>query len=1020
MDFASFAIQKRVISALATVLILISGYFAYVTLPRFEDPDFIIRVAQIITPYPGATAEEVAEEVTEKVEGALQQLSGVKEIKSVSSPGVSTVSIEFTIPSAKTRTVLVQKFTQMRAKIRDVQPTLPPGAYESQVYDDFGDVYAQYYAIVGDGYSISELYAYAKDLQRQLVLVDGVSKAALIGVQDEVIYVEYATARLSALNLTPGHITDLLQGENLVTPAGSIVAGVMRLIISPTSAVDSIEAIGNLTIANPTSGATYRLSDIATISRGLKDPATLLLYKDGKPAIGIGVSNETGGNVVNMGNAVNARIKQLTENRPIGIDVLVISDQASTVTVSIADFVNNVLLALIIVVATLMVFMGIRSGILMGGILLVTVAGTLFGMYAYGLDMQRISLGALIIALGMLVDNAIVVVEGTLVRVQRGESAAKASIAVVNQTKWPLLGGTVVGLLAFSPVGFSPDATGEYAGSLFWTISIALLFSWLIAVWLTPYYCVLLLKTPKTVEAGEGKFSRMYRNFLTLAIARRWATIVLVLVLFGTAIAGFSKVPAGFFPTSSRAQFVVDYFRPDGTDIASTEQDIQNIAEYVRGLDGVVGTNSVVGGGHLRFMLIYTSEDANPAYGQILVDVDDYRKIDDLIVEIQAEINDTKPQANSKVWKFVLGPGGGSNIEARFFGTDPATLRDLADQAKTIMADAGAIAIKDDWREQVPIIRPVINTENARRLGLTQGEISNAIYSHLQGTQIGQYREKDELRSIIMRPVADERQNVAGLRDVLVFSQVAGTYVPIAQVVDRFDLVFEAGNLRRINRILAITAQSDNAPGVLSGDLFEQVRPGIETIKLPPGYSFQWKGEHGNSQEANAGLASIMPIGFGAMIVVVILLFNAIRQPLIIFLTVPLAIIGVVWGLAGSQTPLEFMALLGILALTGMMIKNAIVLIDEIDSQISNGKARMSAVIDAGLSRARPVALGVTTTVLGVVPLLWDPFFKSLAVVIICGLSFATILTLVVVPTLYAVFFRVKDDEMDTPNPSDS
>lgn len=1021
MDFARFAIQKRVISALATILILISGYFAYEKLPRFEDPDFIIRVAQIITPYPGATAQEVADEVTEKIEGALQQLAGVDEIKSVSSPGVSTVTIEFTIPSAKTRPELIQKFTQMRAKIGDIQSSLPPGAQETLIFDDFGDVYAQYYAVVGDGYSIEELYAYAKDLQRQLVLVDGVSKAVLIGDQQEVIYVEYSTARLSALNLTTDHVADLLQGENLVTPAGSIVAGVMRLSVTPTSAVDSVEAIGNLTISDPTSGATYRLSDIATISRGLVDPARLLLYNDGKPAIGIGISNETGGNVVNMGNAVNARIAELTENRPVGIDVLVISDQASTVTVSISDFVNNVLMALVIVVVTLVVFMGVRSGILMGGILLVTVAGTLFGMYAYGLDMQRISLGALIIALGMLVDNAIVVVEGTLVRVHRGESAAEASIAVVKQTKWPLLGGTIVGLLAFSPVGFSPDSTGEYAGSLFWTVSIALLFSWLVAVWLTPYYCVLLLKPPKkAAKSGESKFTQMYREFLTFAIKWRWATILVVVVLFATAMAGFSKIPPGFFPASSRAQFVVDYFRPDGTDIAATQADIQHIAEYVRGLEGVTGTNSAVGGGHLRFMLVYNSEDANPAYGQILVDVDDYRKIDGLIVDIQDKIDNTMPQANSKVWKFVLGPGGGSNIEARFTGSDPAVLRGLADQAKGIMAEAGAIAIKDDWREQVPVMRPIINPENARRLGLTQGEISKAIYSHLQGTQIGQYREDDELRSIIMRPIKEERQDVSGIRDVQVFSQIAGTYVPIAQVVDEFELVYEAGNLRRIDRILSITAQSDNAPGVLSGDLFNEVRPAIEAINLPPGYALEWKGEYGNSQEANEGLASIMPIAFGAMIVVVILLFNAIRQPVVIFLTVPLAIIGVVWGLAGSQTPLEFMALLGILSLTGMMIKNAIVLIDETDSQIANGKARLSALIDAGLSRARPVALGVTTTVLGVVPLLWDPFFKSLAVVIICGLSFATVLTLVVVPTLYAVFFRVKNEELEAPAVSDN
>ncbi len=426
----------------------------------------------------------------------------------------------------------------------------------------------------------------------------------------------------------------------------------------------------------------------------------------------------------------------------------------------------------------------------------------------------------------------------------------------------------------------------------------------------------------------------------------------------------------------------------------------------------MTGTNTAVGEGHLRFMLIYEGEDANSAYGQVLVDVENFSQIDDLRVELQAWIDDTFPDSSSKVWKFVLAPGGGSKIEARFFGPDPAVLRDLATEAKGLMADQGAIAIKDDWREQVKVIRPTINTENARRLGLTQGEISNAIYGHLSGAALGVYRERDELRSIIMRPFEADRNDIERLKDIQVFSQVTGGYIPIAQVVDQFDVVFEAGNLRRIDRQLAITAQSDNAPGVISGDLFEAVRAPIEAIKLPPGYTMEWKGEYGTSKEANAGLASTMPIGFGAMILVVFFLFNAVRQPVIIWLTVPLALIGVIWGLAGRQTPMEFMAILGILSLTGMLIKNAIVLIDETDSQIGSGKARMQAVVDAAVSRVRPVSLGVLTTVLGVVPLLWDPFFQSLAVVIICGLSFATILTLIVVPTLYTVFCAVKADEV--------
>ena len=1012
MDLARFALEKRLISAVATVLILLAGYFAYTALPRFEDPEFVIRQAQIITPYPGASAEEVAEEVTEVVENALQQLAGVDEVRSVSAPGLSTVTVEFTIAATPGYPELDQMFSKMRAKISDAQSGLPPNALASQVFDDFGDVYAQYYAITGEGFTISDLYEYAKDLQRALVTVDGVSKVVLNGVQDEVIYVEYAPARLIELGLAPSQIQQLLEGQNLVTPAGSIVAGLSRLSVRPESAVGSIEAIQNLLITNAQSGTSFRLGDIATVSRGLKEPSSTLLFRNGEPAIGLGISNERGGNVVNMSNAVKHRIAELLDERPIGIKVLPISDQGAAVKSSVDDFVVNVGLALAIVVGTLLIFMGLRSGILMGGILLVTIAGTLFGMYLYGLNMQRISLGALIIALGMLVDNAIVVVEGTLVRVQRGEEAGPASRAVVKQTMWPLLGGTIVGILAFSPIGFSPDNTGEYAGSLFWTIGIALLFSWLIAIWLTPYYCSVLLKRGKAKEDGkENALLKAYRSLLALAIKVRWITVAITVALFLSAIALFSSIPAGFFPSSTREQFVIDYFLPQGTDIIRTQADLKEIAEHARGLEGVTGTNTVVGGGHLRFMLIYEAEGGNAAYGQVLVDVEDYAIIDGLRKDLQAHIDETYPEANAKVWTFVLGPGSGSKVEARFFGSDPAVLRGLAGQAKTIMSDAGAVAVKDDWREQVQVVRPVIDIENARRLGLTQGEISNAIHSHLTGTTLGVYRERDELRSVVMRPVEEARNDIGQLRDIQVYSAAIGGYIPISQVVERFDIVFEAGNLRRIDRALAITAQSDNAPGVLSGDLFETVKEPIENITLPPGYSMEWKGEFGSSQEANAGLASTMPLGIGAMFIVVLFLFNAWRQTIIIWLAVPLALIGVVYGLAGTQTPLEFMAILGILSLTGMLIKNAIVLIDETDTQIAEGKARMSAVVDAAVSRVRPVSLGVLTTVLGVVPLLWDPFFKSLAVVIICGLSFATILTLIVVPALYTIFFGVKQGE---------
>ena len=614
----------------------------------------------------------------------------------------------------------------------------------------------------------------------------------------------------------------------------------------------------------------------------------------------------------------------------------------------------------------------------------------------------------------MLVDNAIVVVEATLVRVNKGEQPADAVVSVVNQTKWPLLGGTVVGILAFSAIGFSPDNTGEYAGSLFWTMVISLMFSWIVAIWLTPYYCTLMLKKPKilVLETKENIFARAYRALLKRAVRFRWVTIAIVLVLFVVAMGSFSMVKSGFFPLSTRNQFVIDFTLPQGSSIEQTTADLAEVSDWVRKLDGVTGTNGVVGGGHSRFMLTYGSESPSTSYGQILVDVGSYLLINDLRKTIQTHMDNKYLSATVKVWQFVLGPGGGSEIGVRFSGPDPIKLRQLSEKTKSILTDNGAIAVKDNWSEMVKVVRPIINETNASRVGLSQGDISKAIAAHFDGKVIGAFRDKDQIKQIIFRPYAENRNDVKDIRNVRIFSNSVGQYIPITQVVDGFDIVFENAKLRKYNRAFAIEAQADSAPDKDLNVLFSQIKPQIEAIDLPDGYSLIWRGQYGDSQAASGGLASTLPFGIGAMIVVVFLLFNAIRQPVIIWLIVPLAVIGVVFGLIITGTPMEFMAILGVLSLMGMLIKNAMVLIDQTDIDIAEGRPRMTAVIDAAVGRMRPVVLGVLTTVLGVIPLLWDPFFKSLAVVIIFGLSFATILTLIVAPALYAIFFRIKNDEI--------
>ena len=1012
MVLARLAVEKRVVSALATLSILGAGAVAYLELPRFEDPQFLIRQAQIVTAYPGASASETASQVSDAIESAVQQLRGVKQVVSVSSPGRSEVTVEYTIASTGDRAELEEKFTRLRASLSDLAGQLPPGASAPRVHDDFGDVFALYYAITGEGYSLPEVAAYAKTLRKALAPVPGVAKVQLLGVPEEAVHVEYRPAGLTRLGLSADRLAGILGGQNLLTAPGSVRAGDERVAIRPAAGVATLDAIGDLVIVDAASGRSTRLSDIATVTRGVREHARTRLFRDGRPAIGLAVSAAPDGNVVELGEAVKARIAALVGERPLGIELTPISDQSVSVNRSVRGFLFNVAVALAIVVGTLLVFMGLRCGLLMGAVLLVTVAGTVFGMYLLGLDMQRISLGALVISLGMLVDNGIVVVDGTLVRVRRGEDPAAASVAVVRKTMWPLLGGTAVGILAFSAIGFSPDSTGEYASSLFWTVAAALFVSWLVAVWLTPYFCTLLLKPPRRASVREPPLLRAYRRAVRFCLRIRLIVIAVALLLFASALAGFALVPSGFFPASTRAQFAVDYSLPEGTDIERTKHDILAIAGWIRTLEGVSGTNAAVGGGHARFMLTYASAGASPGYGQILVDVEDSTRIDPLVPRIVEHIESRYPGGRAKVWRFAHGPGGNSLIEARFSGPDPVVLRRLAERAKEVFAREGALAIQDDWGEMAKVLRPRINERMARRAGLAQGDISKAIAAHFDGAVIGVFREGDELLPIVLRPSAEDRSRIEQVREVQVFSPLAGRYVPIAQVAERFDIVMENARIRRVDRMPAILAQADPAPGVNAAALFEQVRPGVEAIALPPGYTLQWRGEHGSSQDANRGLASTLPYGLGAMVAIVIVLFNAVRQPLIVYLTVPLALVGVVCGLIVTNTPIEFIAILAMLSLIGMLIKNAIVLVDETDSLIAEGRPRMDAVVDAAASRARPVSLGMLTTVLGVTPLLWDPFFRSLAVVIMFGLGFASVLTLLVVPVLYAVFFRIADDEV--------
>jgi multidrug efflux pump subunit AcrB len=1011
MNLAEFTLRRRAIAWVFCTLLLAGGYLCYQGLARFEDPEFIIRQAVITTPYPGALPTEVADEVTDVIESAVQQLQEVDEITSVSRMGSSLVKVEIAMQFSGTRAELEQIWDKLRRKIADAQGRLPPGAGPPMVNDDFGDVYSLFYAVTGDGYSLEQIDDYVDQIEKELLLVPGVARVATLGAPREAVFVEIAAARATQLGIPLQTIYQALQAQNLIEPAGDTLAGTQRVRIAPVGQIDSVDAIRSIALGSSGGERVITVGDVAEVTREAIEPPNALVRYDGQPAIGLGVSNVAGGNVVNMGDAVSARLAQLESIRPVGMELNEISIQSDSVRQAVQGFVNNLVAALGIVIAVLVVFMGLRSGLIVGAVLLLTVAGTLIAMKLDGIAMQRISLGALIIALGMLVDNAIVVTDGILVRLRRGEKAEKAAIDVVKATNAPLLGGTVVGILAFSAIGLSASEMGEYAGTLFWVILYSMLLSWLLAVTITPLLCVKFLKPGRkpAQNAGESGILDRYRSLLRGILRQRALSGVALLTLLIAAVIGFGYVPPGFMPESARPQFVVDMYFPQGTDIEVTAAEVTKAEAYVLEQPGITHVSSFIGQGALRFMLTYSPEDPNTSYAQLLIDVEDARAIPGLVSSLQDSLPLRHPDADIKAWKFMLGRGGGKKIEAAFRGPDPNVLRRLAEEAKAILSsDPETMAVQDNWRQRVPVLRPVVDPIAAQRAGVQAIDISAALNRSYTGERVGVYREGDELLPIISRAPEAERASPSDIDNVQVYSPSAQRYLPAGQLVERVRVDWVDSIVRRIDRFPTIKAQADPEPGVLTSRVFERVRPQIEAIELPPGYALEWHGEYEASKEANEGLASSAPFGFTAMILAVVVMFNAFRQPLVIWLTAPLAIVGVTVGLLLFQTPFEFMAILGFLSLIGMLVKNSIVLVDEADSQIRDGKPGHQAILDASSSRALPVFLGALTTILGVAPLMFDPFFKSMAVTIMFGLAFATVLTLLVVPLLYASLFGIR------------
>ncbi|MDF3130448.1 efflux RND transporter permease subunit [Kiritimatiellaeota bacterium B1221] len=1009
MNPANFALKKRTVMVMMTLLMIGAGILSYTKLGQLEYPNFTIKTALVVTQYPGASPAEVEEEVTDPLEEAVQAMGQLKEVYSTSQEGLSFlyVDIKETFSSAE----LPQIWDELRRKINDAQTQLPPGAGPSMVYDDFGDVYGVLFALTGDGHGYAALKDYAEELKKELLFCEDVAKVDFWGVQTEVIYVEFNRARLTELGLSPEMIAGTLQGQNGVALSGKVEVDGNYLRINPTGDFSSEEAIADMFVG--TRDSLIRLGDVAEVRREYMDPPMNMMRYNGAPSIGIGISTVAGGNVVKMGKSIKEKLSEVEASQPEGMALHPIYYQSEMVTESVNAFAINLIEAVLIVVVLLMFFMGWQSGLLIGGILLLTILGTFTGMQLFDIDLQKISLGALVLALGMLVDNAIVVADGILVRVEKGEDRETAAKEVVRDTQWPLLGATFVAILAFAAIGFAPGDVGEFCRSLFVVMALSLLISWVMAVTVTPLLCVWFLKIPD-MEGGDPydkAMFRRYRKLLHLAVHHRVITVSVTTILLVVAVMGFALVPQSFFPGSTNPYFYVNYWLPNGSHIRQTAEDMREIESELQSMEGVVNVTEFIGEGALRFVLTYNYESPNSSFGQFLVEVEDYRKLPEMRREVEAYLKENWSQAEAYCSGMPTGPSIDFTVEARFTGPDREVLHQLASQAREVlMNEVDAKDVRIDWRQPVSVLRPEFSETQARRSGVSRADLSRSLQLNFSGLTAGLYREENKLIPIIFRPPASERVAVGNLDEVQVWSALNHTFVPIGQVVHQVDNEWEWPLIQRRDRRPAVTVRANPVVG-LPESLRRKVKEEIEGIELPPDYGFEWAGEYEQSQEAQAPLAAVFPICLLGMFMIIVWLFNSVRRPLIIMMTVPLSIIGVTAALLLTGIPFGFMAILGFLGLSGMLIKNAIVLIDQIELELRQGKAEYKAVLDSSVSRMRPVIMAAGTTILGMAPLLQDPLYSGMAVTIMGGLFAATFLTLIIVPVVYTLVYRISVDE---------
>lgn len=1004
MNLTEYSLRRPRVVWFVLAVMLIGGVYAFTRLGKKEDAPFVIKSAVLMTHYDGASPEEVERLVTEPIEREIQTMRSLHKITSESYYGLSRIVVELSPATPAER--MPQMWDELRRKVQNVQNQLPDGASEISVGDDFGDLYGIYYGLKGDeGIDDEELRQWAQEIKRRVVTLDGVQKVALYGEQQPVVNVYVSMARLSNFSIRPESIIAAMSGQNRVVDSGEKLAGEMQIRILETGTYRSLDDIANQLLTS-SEGKQFRLGDVARIEREVVEPPTSIMRVDGQRAIGIGIATDPARDVVRSGRAVSEELRQIAAQMPLGMEIVTLYPEDEIAREANNQFIINLLESVAIVVAVIMLVMGLRQGVVIGSSLLLAIGGTMLIMLVVGEGLNRTSLAGFIIAMGMLVDNAIVVVDNARRAIARGKKPAEALVEGASRPKWNLLGATLIAICSFLPLQLAASAVAEMVKPLFVVLACSLLLSWVLALTQTPLLGIALIHpATRSASADLQRFTRV----LEWLLRHRTVTVVVVVALFVGSLVAMRVMPQNFFPSLDKPYFRADCYLPDGFNIRATAARVDSLCTWLQRQPSVRRVSATVGSTPPRYYLASSSVGPRDNFANILVELttaDSTAAVEQRFYEYALE---NQPDIWLRSSLFKLSPATESAIEFGFIGNNIDTLTQLTERAMAIMReDGGATSIRNSWGNRVPTWLPVYSQMTGQRIRVTREQMARSITLATSGYELGVFREDDRRVPIVLKDENIDNYNLTNMQVLPVFNPNGRVY-PLEQAVEEFDFDYRLGVIKRFNRERVMKAQCEPLRGQNSKQLFDRLHERIEReVALPEGYSLRIFGEQESQSESNAALAANMPLVMVLIFFILLLLFGDYRRPIVILLMLPLIFVGVVAGLAVTGRMFDFFALLGLLGLVGMNIKNAVVLVDQIDIEMRSGRDRYEALVRATRSRVVPVVLASVTTILGMLPLLFDAMFGGMAATIMGGLLMATLLTIFFLPVCYSIFFNIR------------